>query len=235
MFKVNRLYKKLGKREILNGITTTFYNNGVSVIVGINGAGKTTFLDTIVGILKKDGGSIELNGFTPENKKFKEQVFYIPSDFYLPEYMTAKEYSKFILNHYPNSKYSIFLQCAKWLEIDKYLNKTIETYSYGMKKKIQLAIMAASDVSLILVDEVFNGLDFETSILVQKMLSELGKKKKVIIVSHEPSILKTFPTDIRLMKNGKIVEVSGTAEEIVEKIKKEGNLYSKLQKMEKYF
>lgn len=235
MLKIENLNKTFGKKQIFANLDATFEDTGVTLIVGINGVGKTTLLDTILGISKYNSGTIEFNGLSSDQKKFKEQTFYVPSDFFLPEYMTGKEYSNFILKHYPNSNLAFFKKCSEWLGIKDSLNKTLETYSFGMKKKIQLAIMASSGTTLILADEIFNGLDFETTIFVQNLLDKMSQSAKIIIVSHEPSIIDFYSEDIRILNNKKLERMYGTSEAVIEKVKKEGNLNSKLCQMEKYF
>lgn len=74
----------------MDNITINFKED-TTVIVGLNGSGKTVFLNSITGILNIDSGTIAIDGFKPDSKEFKERIFYIPSDFYLPEYMTGKE------------------------------------------------------------------------------------------------------------------------------------------------
>lgn len=235
MLKIENLNKTFGKKRIFDDLNATFDDTGVTLIVGINGVGKTTLLDIVVGILECNGGRILFNGLTPNQREFKEKLFYVPSDFFLPEYMTGREYSNFILSHYPYSDFEFFNACARWLDIDNALNKTLETYSFGMKKKIQIAIMASSGATLILADEIFNGLDFETTIFVQNLLHKMSESSKIIIVSHEPSIIDFYGKDIRVLAHKKLDRIYGTSREVIEKVKKEGDLNSKLYEMEKSF
>ena len=96
MIKIEHLSKTY-KRLVLNDISVTFPERQVSVIVGINGSGKTTFLDCVVGLKRPSEGEIWIGSHHNQSDPFKEQVFYIPSDFYLPDYMTGNEYIQFVL------------------------------------------------------------------------------------------------------------------------------------------
>lgn len=233
MLELKNINKSFGKKVVFDNLSTVFNEKGVSLIVGINGAGKTTFLNAIVGLIGLDSGEINLNGYERTNVKFKEQVFYVPSDFFLPEYMTGYEYANFILQRYEKGDLKRFIHLANILELNDALSDTLETYSYGMKKKIQLALMASCKPTLILGDEIFTGLDFETSMLVKKIIKNLSSTSKILLVSHEYDILKQFSEDIRVLNKGKILSMTGDVHKIISKIEFDSRINEKYEKLEK--
>lgn len=235
MLKIINLTKKFGKYVIINNLSTDFSNTGVSVIVGINGSGKTTFLNMLTNLLQPDSGTISLDGLKPGTKEFKSKFFYLPSDFYLPEYMTGKEYAEFVLSRYKSSKHNLLPEFLRLLDLVPSQNKMLESYSFGMKKKIQIAIAIASNTDYIIADEIFGGLDFETVILVQEIFDILSKKKKIIVVSHEQNTLDKFPSDIRLMRHGTLTHFEGSPNELNNFIKQEGVLHDKLVEIQQRF
>lgn len=235
MLSVNNVCKRFGDFEVIDNISIEFSDKGVTVIVGINGIGKTTFLNILVGLLEADEGEVYLKNLKVSDKEYKEKIYYLPSDFYLPEYMTGKEYAKFILSIYPNSSFDIFDKCSRLFGIENALKKTLESYSFGMKKKLQIALAISACTPILIGDEVFSGLDFETTYLVKEIFSILARKKKIILVSHEEEILTKFSNDILLLNKGKLTKMSGTPSEIIESIKTAGDLDSKVNKLAKYF
>lgn len=234
MLIIKNLYKKYGKDVVINNLESSFSESGVSLIVGTNGSGKTTLLNILTNMVQADSGLVLLDGMQPSTRSYKSRIFYVPSDFYLPEYMTGKEFSEFILSRYSNGCIEKFNMISKLLGIHSSQEKTLETYSFGMKKKIQIAISIAANTDYIILDEIFNGLDFETSILVQEIFEEISVNRKIIIVSHDRNTLEKFPNDIRLMNKGKLESFRGDPRELYELIKQEGMLNEKLHKIREY-
>ena len=87
-----------------------------------------------------------------------------------------------------------------------YLDKPLEYYSFGMKKKIQLAIMFATPTPYIIADEIFSGLDLETSIIIQELFFKIIGKRKIILVSHEKNIIAKFSDNILIMSDGTLTK-----------------------------
>ncbi|MCJ1968843.1 ATP-binding cassette domain-containing protein [Lactococcus carnosus] len=198
--------KNLEKRyddPILKGINVTFAKNSVSIIVGVNGSGKSTLFDCIVG-LKKFSGTILIDNFESGCYAYKSKLFYLPSDFYLPEFMTGREYVSFVLKQYASSDswqvdtlYDIYGMTEK-------SHALIETYSFGMKKKIQLIAAIGAKTDYLLADEIFSGLDFETTLLTQEIFKQMSKDTGIVLVTHSKTILERFSEHVFLMSDGKL-------------------------------
>ena len=164
---ISHLTKSYKDHKVIDDLSFTFNKKGITIIVGVNGSGKTTLFNLINDLVDKDEGTITLSSLSDEDRK--KECFYIPSDFYLPEYMTGKEYVDFILSRYPYSNKENVEWLIHLLDFDEAYHKLIETYSYGMKKKIQIIAAIASNTHYIFADEVFNGLDFETVLLLEEL------------------------------------------------------------------
>ncbi|MEG2270439.1 MAG: ABC transporter ATP-binding protein [Erysipelotrichaceae bacterium] len=235
MIKIDKLCKKYDKKKVIDNLNCVFLEKGITVIVGMNGCGKTTLLNIITNLLEPDSGMIYMNDLKPDMKAYKSQLFYVPSDFFLPEYMTGLEYCHFILSRYTTGDKDK-LQCIlSLLDLKKEQTNLIETYSFGMKKKLQIALAIACDVKYMIFDEIFSGLDFETTIFVQEVLNLLSHDKKIIIVSHDKDTIERFPHDIMLMQNGTLNSYQGTPNNLYDFIKKEGNFNDKICEFEKHF
>lgn len=231
MLEIVKLSKSFGQQQVLKELSVSFDDKGVTVIVGLNGSGKTVFLNSVIGIFSFDSGGIFLNGVKNTDKSFKESTFYIPSDSYLPEYLTGQEYANFVQSRYPSSDKAIFTTVSSLLEMTEALIKPIETYSFGMKKKLQIALAISLKVNYLLADEVFSGLDLETIILVQELFALYSKDHKIILVSHERNIINKFSEDILLMRNGELTSFSGNVDELSDYIYREGAIDEKLSRI----
>ncbi|TAA65569.1 ABC transporter ATP-binding protein [Streptococcus sp. LQJ-218] len=231
MLEVKELCKSFGSHCVLDSLSITLGKTGITVIVGLNGSGKTVFLNLISGIIQYDSGEVLLNGNSNGSDAFKKNIFYIPSDSYLPEYLTGNEYADFVQSRYECSSKTIFSEISRLLDMTEALEKAIESYSFGMKKKLQIALGLSLNVGYLLADEVFSGLDLETVILTQELFGLYAKKHKVLLVSHEQNIINQFSNDILLMRKGKLTKFKGTADELSEYIYQQGKIVEKIQKI----
>lgn len=228
MLRIHKINKQFGNKCVLKDLSIKFSDKGVAVIVGLNGSGKSVFLNTITGLLSKDSGEITLNGSDFSSVYFKERIFLIPSDSLMPEYLTGKEYAEFILPRYPNSSRDMYNRLIDLLGMAEAQKEVIESYSFGMKKKIQIAIALSLNVDYLLADEVFSGLDFETVILVQEIIKLISKKQKIVLVSHEENIINCFSEEIYLMKNGKLRSYWGSAQQLSKLLIQEGRVHERV-------
>ncbi|WP_349533913.1 ABC transporter ATP-binding protein [Leuconostoc citreum] len=236
MLKISNLNKKYDKYQVLKDINIEFNDTGVTVIVGANGSGKTTFFNSLIGMTNvEQDTSITLDNWTVGDREFKERVFYIPSDFFIPEFMTGVEYGRFVLSRYAYSELNDFLKMLDILDMTDSKDKLLSSYSFGMKKKIQIAVAIASHAQYILADEVFSGLDFETSLLVQDTFKYTSKRQQIIIVSHEANIVNNFSNNILLMRHGSLVPFKGSIDDIALTIRKEDDVHDKISEIQRYF
>ena len=202
MIEIKNLSKKYKNRIVLNDVTISFPEKGVTVIVGVNGSGKTTLMDCIVGMKSMDSGEIFVDSFSYSSDNYKSKLFYIPSDFYLPEFMTGIEYLHFILSRYVHSNRLLIPDFIDLFGLESAQNQLIE---------------------------VFSGLDFETELLLTELLKVISKKSSIVLVSHNKLVVEKFSDNIYLMRNGKLSLFSGTAEDLVKKISLMESVYDKIQ------
>lgn len=233
MIEIKNLSKKF-KDLILDDITIILPQKKVSIIVGVNGSGKTTLLECITGLKKITSGHIEINGFSNESEKFKEQIFYIPSDFYLPSFMTGYEYLNFVLSRYPKSNIAGISKFLKLFDLEQDKNKLIESYSLGMKKKIQIIAAALANTEYILGDEVFNGLDFETTLISLELFNRLSLKTGIVLVSHSKLIIDKYSENILLLSNGKMKPFTGTSNDLEKTVLSVEGINEKVKFIQKY-
>ncbi|MFV0556515.1 MAG: ATP-binding cassette domain-containing protein [Lactovum sp.] len=233
MFEIKNLTKKF-KTKVLEDISVNFSEKGVSIIIGVNGSGKTTLLDCMVGIKRVTSGDLKIDGYEKESDEFKSRLFYLPSDFFLPNYMTAKEYLNFVLSRYPNSDKSGIENFLRLYDLEKEADKLLESYSFGMKKKIQLIAAILSHSHYLLADEIFSGLDFETTLISLEIFKALSKERSLIIVSHNKRIIEYFSQNILLMSDGKLTKFLGNPLELEKEILSMEKIDEKVQFIQKY-
>lgn len=222
MLICDSLSKSFGKHRVLSGISAEFPSQACSIIVGINGAGKTTLLNCIAGLSEASSGVVSIDGEaivgTPE---YKRRVFYIPSDFFLPDFMTGAEYANFVFSRYGTSRADLFHGLASSFGIEADCGRLINTYSFGMKKKLQLAIAACVQADYLLIDEGMTGLDFETTLLTQELIKRLSATAGIVLVTHDMDTVRCFPQHVFLLKEGNLVSYSESIDKLPDVVSKD--------------
>ncbi|MGX8710333.1 ABC transporter ATP-binding protein [Clostridium sp. KNHs216] len=206
MIEAKKLTKKFGATTALDEISFSIGSGSVFGLVGSNGAGKSTFLRTLAGIYKPDGGEVLLDGAAPfENSEVKSQIFFI-SDFpyFLPQ-ATLREMAGFFSRIYPGWSQKRFEELCGLFPIDS--KSKIVNMSKGMQRQAAIICAIATQPSCLLLDEVFDGLDPVMRQLLKRIVSgEVAQRgMTVIIASHNLRELEDFCDHVGLFHKGGVV------------------------------
>lgn len=137
MLKVSNLTKTYSNNIVaIKELSFCLNKNKILGLVGPNGSGKTTTINSILNIIKFDHGDISLKGYTNNSLEFKKLVSYIPDELILPESLTGKEYINFMMSIYSVKKQTKLDNLIRLYNMQDLLNLLIKEYSHGMKKKI---------------------------------------------------------------------------------------------------
>ncbi|MCR1926397.1 ATP-binding cassette domain-containing protein [Enterococcus gallinarum] len=234
MLNINGLTKKYGDTYVFKDLSTSFNDNGVTLIVGLNGSGKTTFLNAINRMIEVEHGNIFIDGISSQSVEYKRAITYIPSDFYLPDYMTGREFCNFTFSVYKKFNHSMFDLLLHLYDFEDSIDHLIESYSFGMKKKLQIIASFSLCVKYIFADELISGLDLETQLLTNTLIDFLKNERKIILVTHSLDAMNRYTEDIRILDAGKLKIVS-SRNEIEEYILKTGVVDDKITSIQKYF
>jgi len=195
MITINNLIVNYQKgNNVIDSLNLAFSEKTINGIVGLNGAGKTTFFNTIFGLKHAQQGEILYNN-QPITKKI---IAYLPTENYFYPNITGREY----LALFNNPTFNITL----WNELFILpLDQIIDEYSTGMKKKLSLLGIIKQNKPIIMLDEPFNGLDIEMCRIIRLILLRLKKVGKTIIVSsHVIETLTNLCDYIYYLENGRI-------------------------------
>ena len=194
MISVNELTKSFGNKQVLNCRSVHFQHQLVHGIIGLNGAGKTTFFNILSGFLAANTGVVLDN----ERPLRREDVAYLESENFFYSYLTGEEY----LSIFPCTNQDFHVERMNDL-IKLPLRELIETYSSGMRKKLALLAILRQDKPIYLLDEPFNGLDLETNQILRLIIQRLVRKGKTIFMSsHILAPLTELCNEIHLLHNG---------------------------------
>lgn len=198
MINVQGLSVGFNGHEVLKNITIGFEEGLVHGIVGLNGAGKTTFFNAFAKMLKPDSGEFTQNGTT---LGIKSSAYLETGNFFFSR-ITGNEYLEIFRQ--TNTAFDLAaLQGYFKLPLDE----LIENYSTGMKKKLALLAVLKQDKSIFILDEPFNGLDLETNKILELIILLLKQKQRTVFVSsHIIDPLLTTCDKIHLLENGCFVK-----------------------------
>lgn len=195
-------------KVILENINFNFEAGKVYEILGSNGAGKTSLFRSMLGLVPYQG-NIVLNG---KSYNFKDEKDYLeefgmvmpfPEEF---ENLKVKEIVAELSAYKKNFSQRRFSEMLNKLNLDISLDEKVKNLSLGMKQKLNIALAISHQPKILILDEVFNGLDRDTIEIVKKIISkEKEKGKLVIISSHSFSELENLIDVVIVMNKGRIV------------------------------
>ena len=202
-----------GKKKVLKDVNFKIESGEIFAFIGHNGAGKTTMIKSIVGILDFEEGDILI-----DNKSIKEEpieckkiMAYVPDNPDLYENMKAIDFINFICDMYEISeekRKENTLKYAKMFEIEDKLNDDISSFSHGMKQKVALISALAHDPKVLIMDEPFVGLDPKAVYYMKEIMREMVKNGKTIFFStHILDVAEKLCDRVAIIKNGSIVKV----------------------------
>ena len=206
------LYKKIGKKEILKGISLKVEKGDILGFIGPNGAGKTTTIKLILGLQGITHGTVKINGYDVE-KDFTKAIRSVGAivenpDLYM--YLTGYENLKLISNLYKSVDDDRIKEVVKLVGLENRINDKVSKYSLGMRQRLGVAQAILHKPNLLILDEPTNGLDPEGIRSIRELLVNLAKNEGmgVLISSHNLSELENFCNKICMIKNGVIIETN---------------------------
>ncbi len=202
-----------GKKKVLKNVSFKIESGEIFAFIGHNGAGKTTMIKCIMGILDFEEGDILV-----DNKSIKEEpleckriMAYVADNPDLYENMKAIDFINFICDMYEVSediRRENTLKYAKMFEIEDKLNDDISSFSHGMKQKIALIAALAHNPKVLIMDEPFVGLDPKAVYDMKEIMRDMAKDGKTIFFStHILDVAEKLCDRVAIIKDGTIVKV----------------------------
>lgn len=192
----------------------------IFAFIGHNGAGKSTTIKGVVGVMDFDGGEIFIDGHSVRNEPIecKKITAYIPDNPDLYENLTGMQYLNFVADAFEVStevRNERIKDYAERFEITEALGDTISSYSHGMKQKVAIISALIHEPKLLVLDEPFVGLDPKASFVLKTMMKELCERGSAVFFStHVLDVAEKLCNRIAIIKKGQII-ASGTMEELV--------------------
>lgn len=232
MIRVENLVKKYGSTLAVNGLNLSVNSGEIYALLGLNGAGKSTTIKILCGLVKKDEGRVIIGGFDQENQanEISKIINLSPQETAVASNLTVMENLVFIAKIYGVNDYN---ERAKSLiekfELEQKINARAKTLSGGQKRKLSVAMALITNPKLLILDEPTLGLDIISRKELWKVIKSLKGSTTILLTTHYLEEAQSLADRIGVMKSGNLV-AEGSADEII-KISGEDNFESAFIKL----
>ncbi|MDN5907690.1 MAG: sugar ABC transporter ATP-binding protein, partial [Staphylococcus equorum] len=232
MIKMEQIYKSFGQNDVLRGVDFEIGDGEIHALMGENGAGKSTLMKILTGVYKSDSGSVEENGEAIQFKNTKDAelngVSFIqqelniwPNLTVLENLFLGKEETKFlgIVDNKAMKKQANAI--FKKLNINIDLNKEAGALSVGMQQMLEISKALMQDSKVIIMDEPTAALtNNEIDILFEQIRKLKSEGVSFVYISHRMEEIFSISDRITVMRDGRSILTSATADTTNEKIVK---------------
>lgn len=210
MIEVKEITKNYGRKKILKGVSFTANKGEITCLIGINGVGKTTILNTIMALTPINKGKILINGETI-NKNMFEKITFIPDAITMLPQMKISEAMEFMNDFYTCWNQKRATELLGFLNLNE--QDRISSLSKGNTAKVNLLLGLAMDVDFVLMDEPFSGIDmFSREEIAEVFTSHLIENRGVIITTHEIGDIEHLIDKVVLLDEGIVIKEFSTEE-----------------------
>lgn len=231
IIQINALYKKYKDSDFfsVNNLNLSIEENEIFGLLGPNGAGKTTLISMLCGLIKPTSGKFTINGLSYDNKatQIKKIIGVVPQEYALYPTLTARENLRYFGSMYGLKGKELYRKVDEALEhlgLLKFADKKIETFSGGMKRRVNLIAGILHHPKVLFLDEPTVGVDVQSKNVIIEYLESLNAKGTTIIyTSHHLSEAQDFCTKIAIIDQGKIY-IEGSPKSLISDTKNAHNL-----------
>lgn len=206
LLKVNEVSKSFGEKRAVDKVSFEVFPGEILGLLGPNGAGKTTIIRMIMGIIAPDSGEILFSGVEKINKK---KLGYLPEERGIYEQTKVLEtivYFAELNNMDQNQAWKQGMEWLKRLDLGDYYNKKIQDLSKGMQQKVQFIISMIHHPRILVLDELFSGLDPVNQDLFKEIVKELVENGiTVLLSSHRMNMVEELCDRIFMINEGRRV------------------------------
>ncbi len=198
MIKFVNFAKYYNNQAILKDVNLEIADNKITFIMGKNGAGKTTLVKCMLE-LEDYAGEIQYDLGVSENEE-KKRILAIWDEFPFYDSMTGLN-NLYVFSEGLKSQREILEIAQKYLG-KEILKRKVKSYSYGQRKKLSLILVEILEPQIVVMDEVSNGLDYETMVYLKKYIRELAKNATIVLMGHQFEFYNDLIEEMVVIKNG---------------------------------
>jgi ABC-2 type transport system ATP-binding protein len=209
--ELDHVTKKFGDKVAVDDLTITLAEGAFLGLLGRNGAGKSTTLKMLTGLLVPTQGRVRLLelDMMGHDTEIKRQIGVMPEDMALLEMLTGAQYLRFVGRMYGLDDTVIDQRTSELfekLDLAAGPKMLVGDYSFGMKKKIALSAALIHGPKIVFLDEPFEGIDPVTSRTIKDILTMLSQKgTTIVLTSHILEVVERICPLVAIMNEGKLL------------------------------
>lgn len=195
------------KRNVLDHVSLDVARGQTFGLIGLNGEGKTTLIKTVLGLRKPQAGQLGLMGRVYNDVVARADMAYLPERFDPPWFLVGMDFVRFSAKLYKRTiAANDVVDMATCLGLDPAaLDRSVNTYSKGMRQKLGLIATVATGCNLLILDEPMSGLDPRARVQVKELiLAERARGKTIFLSSHILSDMDEICDQVAILHQGKI-------------------------------
>ncbi len=212
MLKIRNFTKCYGSFKAVDGLSLTVNKGEIYAFIGHNGAGKSTTIKAIVGVLGYNEGDIIIDGKNIKENPvdYKKDIAYVPDNPDIYEHLTGIQYLNFVCDIFgvsESDRNERIKKYAQIFEMENNLGDVISSYSHGMKQKIVLISALCHNPKFLILDEPFVGLDPIATHKLKEIMREICSNGGAIFFStHILEVAEKLCDRVGIIKNGKLIK-----------------------------
>lgn len=217
VLELEGLTKRYGERTALDGLSFAVAEGQMFGFVGANGAGKTTAMRIILGVLEADGGEVHWEG-RPVSDASRRRFGYMPEERGLYPKMRVREQLVYLALLHGLSRKEASAATDRWMErlgVAGRAEDKVEALSLGNQQRVQLAAALVHEPELLVLDEPFSGLDPVGVDALSEVLKERAAAGvPVVFSSHQLELVERLCDAVAIIRDGQLV-AQGSVEELL--------------------
>ena len=205
------------QQPLFSSLSVHLEAGSITGLLGKNGAGKTSLLKLLTGLLHPQSGELSVHGHNPRKREVSmlNDVFLVPEEFYFPA-ISIEDYLKAYSPFYPQFDHAMMERILTEFELRT--DNNLQRLSHGQKKKFLIAFALSTRCKLLVLDEPTNGLDIPSKSLFRKILAgSLEEDQLVVISTHQVKDVENLIDKIIMLDNGRVI-FQQTIAEISQKV-----------------
>lgn len=215
MLELAGLTKRYGEVIALDGLSMTVGEGRIHGFVGRNGAGKTTAMRIVLGLVRADGGTVRWQG-RPVESRDRARFGYMPEERGLYPAMGVREQVTLFgrLSGMPATEArESATEILESLGLGERMDDKADALSLGNQQRAQLAVALVPQPELLVLDEPFSGLDpVGTDVLAELLRRQVQRGAAVLFSSHQLDLVESFCTEVTIIDRGRVVTTGGVAD-----------------------